>query len=194
MRGRNGRHRQLWDADGNRAGRDGSMRALVFSSSGSSDPTLDIERPEELLGYLRAQGVLGPDDRPAMRTFSGGVSNRAVLVEIPPRAPFVVKQALSRLRVAVEWRADPARIHREARALEYLSQLVPSGAVPQLRFEDHRHHLIGMSAVPRPHRNWKELLLEGHLSLDHVGQFATLLGTIHARSSAEPPCTSSATT
>jgi 5-methylthioribose kinase len=166
--------------------RNGFMRTLVSSSSGSSDPALDIERPEELLAYLRAQGLLGPEDRPAMRTLSGGVSNRAVLVEIPPRAPFVVKQALSRLRVAVEWRAEPARIHREARALEYLSALIPSGAVPQLLFEDRRHHLIGMSAVPQPHRNWKDLLLEGQLSLDHVGQFATLLGTIHSRSSVDP--------
>ncbi len=162
------------------------MRALVFNSSGSCDPALDIERPEELLGYLRAQGILGPEGLPAMRTLLGGVSNRAVLVEIPPRSPFVVKQALSRLRVAVEWRAEPARIHREARALEYLSSLVPSGSVPQLLFEDRHHHLIGMSAVPRPHRNWKELLLEGQLSLDHVGQFAILLGTIHSKSSVDP--------
>lgn len=161
------------------------MRAVVSGSSGSSDSVLDIERPEELLAYLRAQGILAAEDRPAMRTLSGGVSNRAVLVESPPRAPFVVKQALSRLRVAVEWRAEPERIHREARALEYLSQLIPSGAVPQLLFEDRRHHLIGMSAVPRPHRNWKELLLEGQLCLDHVSQFATLLGAIHSRSSVD---------
>jgi len=158
----------------------------MSTSFGPSDPVLDIERPEDLLAYLRAQGIVGPEDQPAMRTLSGGVSNRAVMVESARRAPFVVKQALSRLRVAVEWRADPARIHREARALEYLSQLAPSGAVPQLLFEDRRHHLIGMSAVPRPHRNWKEVLLEGELSLHHVSQFALLLGTIHSRSSVDP--------
>jgi len=157
-----------------------------MSSVPASDPPLDIERLEELQAYLRAQGILDPEDRPAMCVLSGGVSNRAVLVEIPPRAPFVVKQALSRLRVATEWRAEPARIHREARALEYLCALVPRGSVPKLLFEDRRHHLIGMSAVPQPHRNWKELLLEGQLSLNHVGQFAALLGTIHSKSSADP--------
>ena len=162
------------------------MRALVSGSSGPSHPALDIEQPEELLAYLHAHGILAREERPAMRTLSGGVSNRAVLVESPPRAPFVVKQALSRLRVAVEWRAAPERIHREARALEYLSQLVASSAVPQLLFEDQDHHLVGMSAVPQPHRNWKELLLEGRLSLDHISEFARLLGTIHSRSSADP--------
>jgi len=87
--------------------------------------------------------------------------------------------------VTVGDRVEKMRIHREARALEYLSAVVPSGSVPRLLFEDRRHHLIGMSAVPRPHRNWKELLLEGQLFLDHVGQFATLLGTIHSRSSTD---------
>jgi tRNA A-37 threonylcarbamoyl transferase component Bud32 len=159
------------------------MRVTVPGSS--SDRALDIERPEELAAYLGGQGILSSEDRPAMRTLSGGVSNRVVLVECPPREPFVVKQALSRLRVAVEWRAEPERIHREARALEYLSRLAPPGAVPRLIFEDRRHHLISMTAVPQPHWNWKELLLEGRLCLDHVNQFATLLGVIHSQSSVD---------
>jgi aminoglycoside phosphotransferase (APT) family kinase protein len=36
-----------------------------------------------------------------------------------------------------------------------------------------------MQAVPQPHENWKTLLLAGRLSMNHVGQFGRLLGTIH---------------
>jgi aminoglycoside phosphotransferase (APT) family kinase protein len=150
---------------------------------GMDDLSIDIELPEALLAYLRARGILAPEDRPVVRPLVGGVSNRTILVEIPEHAPFVVKQALCRLRVAVEWRADPERIHREARALEYLSQLIPPGSVPQLLFEDRRQHVIGMSAVPEPHRNWKDHLLEGQIGLDRVRQFALLLGAIHSKSS-----------
>jgi aminoglycoside phosphotransferase (APT) family kinase protein len=150
-----------------------------------SDPAIDIEQPEALLTYLRARGILAPEDRPVVRTLAGGVSNRTVLVEGSKRAPFVVKQALSRLRVAVEWCADPERIHREARALEYLCQFAPQGTVPRLLFEDRRRHVIGMSAVPEPHRNWKEVLLEGQICLEHVSQFAALLSAIHSKSSVD---------
>ena len=152
---------------------------------GVPEPPIDIEEPGQLLEFLCARGILAPGEEAAVRALPGGVSNRTVLVESAGRAPFVVKQALSKLRVAVEWRADPERIHREARALEYLSRLAP-GAVPRLLFEDRQQHAIGMTAVPQPHRNWKELLLEGSVSPDHVGRFAALLGTIHAQSSADP--------
>lgn len=151
-----------------------------------SDSTIDIEQPQELLTFLRARGILGPQEQPVLRTLKGGVSNRTVLVEFAVRPSFVVKQALLRLRVAVEWYADPQRIHREARALEYLVRLCPPGSVPALLFEDQREHLIGMQAVPEPHGNWKDMLLEGEVNLERVGQFASLLGAIHSKSWADP--------
>jgi hypothetical protein len=42
----------------------------------------------------------------------GGVSNRTVLVQPQGQPAFVVKQALEKLRVQVEWLSDPRRIHR----------------------------------------------------------------------------------
>ena len=138
-------------------------------SPGLSDSAIDIERPEDLVSFLRARGIVASHEQPVLRTLKGGVSNRTVLVQCSGRAGFVVKQALSRLRVTVEWYADPQRIHREARALEYLGRLCPHGSIPALLFEDHREHLIGMQAVPEPHYNWKNMLLDGHVSLDHIG-------------------------
>jgi hypothetical protein len=105
-----------------------------------------------------------------------------VLVVWPDGRGRVFKQALAKLRVTVDWFSDPTRIHREALGLRWLAQLAPPGSVPGLVFEDLREHVLGMEAVPRPHDNWKTLLLAGRLEDDHVCQFGRWLGTVHHRS------------
>src|SRR5690349_9401622 len=128
---------------------------------------LDAEDPAALLAYLRASGRIGPDETPAIRTLAGGVSNRTVLVERSPAGglaagsdeAWVIKQALPKLRVKVDWFSDPARVHREALGLRWLERLAPPGTITPLMFEDREHHLIAMEAVPRPHENLKDLLL-----------------------------------
>jgi 5-methylthioribose kinase len=139
---------------------------------------LDIERPEALLAYLRRAGHIPADEQPVIRNLAGGVSNRTVLVERPSGEAWVVKQALRKLRVAVEWYSSPERIHREALGMRWLAQLAP-GSSTQLIFEDHTSHILAMEAVPQPHENWKSMLLAGRLESDHVGQFGRLLGVIH---------------
>lgn len=94
----------------------------------------------------------------------------------------MVKQALPKLRVAVDWYSDPERIHREARGLEWLANLAPSGTITPLLFEDRELHVIVMTAVPEPNLNWKTALLAGDVHVGYIEQFATLLATIHARS------------
>ena len=141
--------------------------------------TLDIEQPESLLAYLRAGGWIGPLEQPAFTVLAGGVSNRTVLVQRPHGEGWVVKQALERLRVKVDWFSDPARIHREALGLAVLAPLCPPGAVPRLIFEDLPRYIMAMEAVPQPHANWKQMLLTGDVQADHVAQFARLLATIH---------------
>lgn len=143
---------------------------------------LDIEQPGTLAGYLRSAGLIGPDESPGVTVLAGGVSNRTVLVERESGEAWVVKQALAKLRVQVDWFSSPERVHREAAGLRWLEQIAPPGSTTPLVFEDHEHHLIGMMAVPQPHENWKSMLLAGRLDLDHVEQFARLLGTVHRRS------------
>jgi 5-methylthioribose kinase len=145
---------------------------------------LDIEQHDALAAYLRRTGRIGGDETVAARTLAGGVSNRTVLVERPNGEAWVLKQALPKLRVAVDWYSSPERIHREAEGLRWLARLAPSGAITPLVFEDHDQHLLAMRAVPQPHDNWKALLLAGQLDLDHVKQFARLLGAIHRDSAA----------
>jgi 5-methylthioribose kinase len=142
---------------------------------------LDIERPGHLVAYLQATGRIDRDERPEVTVLAGGVSNRTVLVERPNDAAWVVKQALPKLRVAVDWYSPPERIHREALGLRWLAELAPPGTVVPFVFEDDAHHLLAMGAVPRPHHNWKSLLLAGRLDPNHVAQFADLLGAIHRR-------------
>jgi 5-methylthioribose kinase len=121
-----------------------------------------------------------------IRKLEGGVSSRTVLVRAEKRPAFVVKQALPKLRVAVDWYSDPERIHREARGLEWLANLAPSGAITPLLFEDRERHVIAMTAVPEPNLNWKTALLAGDVHFGYVEQFATLLATIHVRSAQQP--------
>ena len=117
--------------------------------------------------------------RSARRVLAGGVSNRTVLVEFPERPSresWVLKQALAKLRVKVDWFSDPARIGREALGLRHLAALAPPGTITPLVFEDPAHHLLAMAAVPQPHENWKSRLLAGRVEPEHAGQFGSLLG------------------
>jgi 5-methylthioribose kinase len=153
---------------------------------------LDIEQPGALVRYLKGTGRVGEDEEPVVRVLAGGVSNRTVIVERPGAGvAWVVKQALPKLRVAVDWFSDPERIHREALGLRWLKELAPPGTSTPFVFEDRENHLLAMEAVPEPHENWKTMLLGGRLENDHVEQFGQLLGTVHRggyerREEAEP--------
>ncbi len=143
------------------------------------DEDLDIEQPAALIAYLRQTGRIGRKEQPTIRVLSGGVSNRTVLVVRPGGQSWVLKQALPKLRVAVDWFSDPARIHREALGARWLAHIIPTQGFAAPVFEDYDHHLLAMRAVPVPHDNWKELLLAGRLESGHVEQFGRLLGAIH---------------
>lgn len=143
--------------------------------------SLDIEQPDALLAYLREQGHIDAGEQPLIRVLTGGVSNRTVWVERPNSEVWVLKQALAKLRVSVDWFSSPERIHREALGLTWLAQLAPPDTITPLVFEDHAQHLLAMPAVLQPHDNWKTLLLAGRLEENHINQFGELLGTIHRR-------------
>jgi aminoglycoside phosphotransferase (APT) family kinase protein len=143
---------------------------------------MDIEQASPLIDYLRATQRIGPAECPSIEILAGGVSNRTVLVRRTSGPDWVIKQALAKLRVQVDWFSSPERVHREALGMQWLNRLAPPGTVTPLVFEDHDEHLVCMEAVPRPHDNWKTLLLAGDVRTDHIRQFGHLLGTIHRRS------------
>jgi 5-methylthioribose kinase len=144
--------------------------------------SLDIESPDELTEWLRRNERILPTEQPEISLLSGGVSNRTVLVCRENGDRWVLKQALDKLRVAVDWFSSPLRIHREALGIRWLAELAPAGTVPALLFEDHQQHLLAMQAVPAPCDNWKSRLLQGDVDYELVQQFGTILGTIHRNS------------
>src|SRR5262245_25416286 len=128
-----------------------------------STPTLidDIEDSAALVAYLRASGHVAPDETPNIRVLSGGVSNRVVWVERAAGEAWILKQALAKLRVKVDWFSSVERIHREAAGLRWFSRTLPPGSTPRFVFEDTDSHILAMSAVPTPHENWKTRMLAG---------------------------------
>jgi 5-methylthioribose kinase len=151
------------------------------SPDAAGSGTLDIERPADLVVWLRASGRIPADETPSIRLLSGGVSSRAVVVARPSGETWVVKQALERLRVATVWRSSPERVHREAAGLRWIAALCGPETAPELVFEDGAAHVIGMRYVPEPHDNLKVLLLAGRLDRGHVDALGELLGRLHAR-------------
>src|SRR2546421_9771574 len=103
---------------------------------------LDIEDIKSLLTYLRASKRIDARETPAFTNLAGGVSNRTVLVQRQSGECWVLKQALSRLRVQVEWFSDPRRVEREAAAMKCLAGAAPPGPITPLGFLGARAHLL----------------------------------------------------
>lgn len=148
----------------------------------ASPDELDIEDRAALERYLVVRGDCARGALAAHEVLAGGVSSRAVWAVFVDGRQWVLKQSLAKLRVAADWFSDPRRVHREALGMQVLGELAPPGAIPRLVFDDQQQHVLAMEAVPRPHDNWKSLLLAGRIEPDHVLQFAELLGTIHRAS------------
>ncbi|HET6248188.1 MAG TPA: phosphotransferase [Tepidisphaeraceae bacterium] len=143
--------------------------------------SLDIEDFNALRSYLLQTSRISAEQSPSFTNLAGGVSNRTVLVEFPEGRAWVLKQALAKLRVKVEWLSDPRRIEREAQGMRRLAELAPPGTITPLVFLDPAFNLLAMEAVPQPHENWKQMLMAGRVDLAHVKQFGAMLGQIHRR-------------
>ncbi|MGW6032477.1 phosphotransferase family protein [Gordonia terrae] len=102
----------------------------------------------------------GLTDTPAELTvhpLTGGVSNDVFAVT-GPSLDVVVKRALSQLRVADTWLADPARITTEGRALR-LAGRIATGRVP--RVIDLSDGYLVIERAPHTWRTWKDELMAG---------------------------------
>jgi len=143
------------------------------------DKNIDIENPSQLRSYLNYHGLSKPGDQLRFKTLHGGVSNRTVLIQRDHGTDWVFKQALEKLRVKTDWYSSVERIHQEALALKWLMKIIPKN-VPSLVFEDKTNHIMGMTAVAKPHSNWKEDLMTGKVDLDLVSQFGQLLAKVHS--------------
>jgi aminoglycoside phosphotransferase (APT) family kinase protein len=146
----------------------------------------DIEDNAALVAYLRAAGHIAPDETPEIRVLGGGVSNRVVWVERATGEAWILKQALAKLRVKVDWFSSVERIHREAAGLRWFSRTLPPGSTPRFVFEDFESHILAMTAVPTPHENWKTRMLAGSIDTDYARQFGEILAAIHRSADTNP--------
>ena len=80
----------------------------------------DIEDFDALRDYLIARELVKSGETVSFRNLPGGVSNRTVKVAWEDGRGWVLKQALAKLRVNVDWFSSPQRIEVEARALRWL--------------------------------------------------------------------------
>lgn len=112
---------------------------------------------------------------------TGGVSSDIRIVHTADGS-YVVKQALERLKVAADWRADPARSSVEVRALRAIARFLGPAHAPRVLWADAASYRFAMELIAPRFRNWKEQLLRGHVDLSTARSAGRLLGLLHARS------------
>lgn len=140
---------------------------------------INIEDANQLTRYLRRTARISSHDNVRVTPLVGGVSNRTIKVSLPDGTRWVLKQALPKLLVEVDWFSDVKRVHQEALALQWIERLTSAGSTPTFLFEDQTHHLLAMEYVPTPHFVWKDALLRGEVDDGLVRQFGTILGSLH---------------
>ena len=129
--------------------------------------------------FLASRGLVPDGGHVSVVALEGGVSGVVFAVRAPGVA-LVVKQALERLKVSDDWRADPDRTLVEARAMRLCQELTP-GRVPRLIDVDASTHTMVMELVPDSARNWQSEVGLGRPHADAGSWAGETLGTWHAR-------------
>jgi tRNA A-37 threonylcarbamoyl transferase component Bud32 len=137
-----------------------------------------------VVDYLRARRVIDTTGPLTVDVLDGGVSSD-VLSVCGPGIDVVVKQALPRLRVERDWRADPRRILTEADALRVGGRLAP-GDVPAVVDVDDEAMTLTITRADRALRNWKSDLLAGRSDRRTAARLARTLATWHNGTAADP--------
>jgi aminoglycoside phosphotransferase (APT) family kinase protein len=134
---------------------------------------------------LERLGLLAAGHPVRLTPLPGGVSSDICKVETDTRT-FVVKRALSKLRVADDWQAPTSRNRHEADWLEVAGRILP-GAVPAVLARDDDAGLFAMEYFdPHSFPVWKERLRDGHVDPAFAAEVGRRLVTIHAATAGDP--------
>lgn len=112
----------------------------------------------------------------------GGISCEVTIVREADGREIVVKQALPRLKVAADWRSDPARSSVEVEALRVIRELLGPQSAPEVLWEDAPNHRFAMQRIDPRFRNWRDELNRRHVDLATAAGVGQLLGNLHGRS------------
>jgi len=127
---------------------------------------------------LRRLDLIGANDLPAATPLSGGVSSDIWRVDVGGER-LCVKRALSRLKVAADWRVPVERNHYEAEWIRVAADRLP-GCVPVLLGEDCSAGLFVMEYLD-PSRNpgWKSVLRGGKADSTFAAHVGRAIAAIH---------------
>jgi 5-methylthioribose kinase len=126
---------------------------------------------DTVVDYLAERG-LPVTDAPVER-LAGGISNIVLGV-----GDVVVKQSLPRLQVEDDWPAPIGRVVTEAAALRLVGDVTP-GYVPAVYDADEQRCVIVVERANGDWRNWKELLIAGHVDGAAARRLGEVLGRWH---------------
>lgn len=138
----------------------------------------------DIASALRKFGLISTKTTPEMEPLTGGVSSDIWRVVLPDRI-VCVKRALSKLKVAADWRAPTGRNAYEVAWFETAAQFA-SEAVPKILAHDVENGLFVMEYLePAVYRLWKAALMEGQADVGTAEAVARVLAQIHAGSAGD---------
>lgn len=141
---------------------------------------MDMQIDEATVAGLRQEGLLPTDGSVDAVPLTGGVASDIWLVQ-GAKAPFVVKRALAKLRVAADWRAPVARNASEVAWLRTVAGILPD-CVPAILAHDPKRGFFAMEFLtPDSYPVWKSELRNGTADAAFARAVGTSLSAIHAR-------------
>jgi aminoglycoside phosphotransferase (APT) family kinase protein len=149
-------------------------------NSGVMSLPVQSDEYREIAAALGDMGLIADDERMTLTSLSGGVSCDVYRVEIAGHATLVVKRALPKLRVNVDWRAPPERSNAEVAWINLVAGINPLW-VPKILGVDRKRHLFTMEFFPPDHFPiWKSELAAGRVDIDFATSVGSALSSIHA--------------
>ena len=149
-------------------------------NSGAMSLPAHSEEFHDIASALRGMGLLRFGEQFSLSRLSGGVSCDVYKVETKRRPPIVVKRALPKLRVALDWRAPPERALTEVAWLNLVASINPCWT-PKVLGENHSRHLFAMEFLaPDSFPLWKAALASGRIDEEFASSVGAALAKIHA--------------
>lgn len=125
-------------------------------------------------------------ENPGRTVLDGGVASDVAIVQDDTGREVVIKEALPRLKVAADWRCDPARSNLEVEALRAARELLGPATVPRVFWVDSERHRFAMERIDPALQNWQVQLSSGCISLETAARAGALLASLHVRSGQHP--------
>jgi aminoglycoside phosphotransferase (APT) family kinase protein len=145
----------------------------------------DAPIPAEFAQALRELGLAGENESFTGAPLTGGVSSDIWRIHTV-RGTVCAKRALSKLRVAADWRAPIVRNRYEARWMQVANAAVPRSA-PRVLGQHERLGVLVMDYLePAQHALWKQRLRDGDADVAVARALGDTLGRIHAHAAAHP--------